>query len=43
MPKLNFQQNVPHPRDIGGLSGTTLLLLAVGACIEWALLLHGQF
>lgn len=43
MPKLNFNQNAPANRDIGGLSGKTLLLIAIGTCLEWALLLHAQF
>ena len=43
MPKLNFNQEMPSSRDIGGLSGKTLLLIAIGTtCLEWALLIHAQ-
>lgn len=38
--KLNFEQTVPKSRDVGGLSGTALLVIAIGICLEWALLLH---
>ena len=42
MSKLNFQQTLPQHRDIGGLSGTVLLVIAIGVCLEWALLLHDR-
>jgi hypothetical protein len=40
MSKLNFEQTAPQNRNIGLLSGKTQLVLAVGLCLEWALLLH---
>lgn len=42
MPKLNFEQGTPAGRDVGGLSSMTVLTLAIGACLVWALLLHYQ-
>jgi hypothetical protein len=42
MPKLNFNQELPNGRDIGGLSGKALLLIAIGTCLEWALLIHAH-
>jgi len=37
--KLNFQQTMPKSRDIGGISGKVMLMIAIGVCLEWALLL----
>lgn len=42
MPKLNFNQELPSSRDIGGLSGKVLLLVAIGTVLEWALLIHAH-
>ena len=42
MPKLNFAQDAPDHRDVGGISSTTVLTLALGICLIWALLIHFQ-
>ncbi len=40
MHKMNFEQTSPASRDVGGVSGKTLLLIAIGLYLEWALLIH---
>jgi hypothetical protein len=45
MHKMNFEQKAPASRDIGGPSGTILLLVAIAVCTVWALeplLLHAR-
>jgi hypothetical protein len=37
MHKMNFEQKPPASRDIGGPSGTVLLLVAITVCTVWAL------
>jgi hypothetical protein len=40
MRKMNFEQTSPASRDIGGVSGASLLLIAIVACVTWALLIY---
>jgi hypothetical protein len=40
MSKLNFEQPIPKGRDAGGLSSLTLLMLALGTALIWAVLMH---
>jgi hypothetical protein len=40
MHKMNFEQSAPASRDVGGLSGVTLLAIAIMFCTVWALVLH---
>ena len=40
MPKLNFAQEMPHSRDLGGVSSVTVLAFALVICLEWCLLLN---
>jgi hypothetical protein len=40
MHKMNFEQASPGCRDLGGLSGTTVLVVANLLCAIWGLLLH---
>jgi hypothetical protein len=40
MHKMNFEQTSPANRDVGGASGTMLLLVAIVICVAWGLLLH---
>ncbi|HUE64312.1 MAG TPA: hypothetical protein VMO78_08050 [Rhizomicrobium sp.] len=40
MSRLNFEQTVPASRDIGGLSSKTVLALANGVMLVWAVLIH---
>ena len=40
MSKLNFEQSVPHNRDLGGVSSVVVLAFALVICLEWSLLLH---
>ena len=40
MHKMNFEQSAPASRDVGGLSGVTLLAVAIMFCAVWALVLH---
>jgi len=37
MHKMNFEQKAPDSRDIGGPSGTVLLLVAIVVCTVWTL------
>ena len=37
MHKMNFEQKSPASRDIGGPSGSVLLLVAIAVCMVWAL------
>jgi hypothetical protein len=43
MSKLNFDQAVPERRDVGGLSSKSLLMIANGACLVWALLIISNY
>ena len=38
--KLNFEQALPVRRDVGGPSTTTMLVIANGVCLLWAILIH---
>jgi hypothetical protein len=38
--KLNFEQALPVSRDVGGPTSTTLLVIANGVCLLWAILIH---
>ena len=40
MRKLNFEQSKPETRDVGGISGTAVLMLAIAACTMWAYVLQ---
>jgi hypothetical protein len=42
MHKMNFEQTSPASRDIGGPSGTMLLLIAIVAFVTLALALHDR-
>jgi hypothetical protein len=43
MHKMNFEQAAPVSRDVGGLSGATMLVVAILLCALWALELHVSF
>jgi len=38
--KLNFEKNVHHKRDLGGVSSIVLAAIALVLCLEWSLLIH---
>ena len=40
MHKVNFEQTAPACRDVGGLSGTMVLVVANVLCAVWGLMLH---
>jgi len=42
MSKLNFAQTAPAGRDIGGVSSTVLLLIAVAAAVAWSVLMYAR-
>jgi hypothetical protein len=40
MSKANYGQQVPHKRDLGGVSSIVLAAIALVLCLEWSLLIH---
>ncbi len=42
MRKMNFEQASTASRDVGGLSGKMLLVIAAGICLEWSLLIYAR-
>jgi hypothetical protein len=40
MHKMNFEQTEHASRDVGGASGTMLVVVAIVLCTIWALALH---
>jgi hypothetical protein len=40
MRRMNFEQTSPASREVGGASGSMLLLVAIAICVAWAFLIH---